>query len=257
MQLNDPHAVPIRKGPPRPQDAIPPFPVSASSYEITSEDDIGDLLTILSASGEAISMYAAGSREAVLGRILSVDPELPHFVMEFSPGSALPPGKTTFVAPLPTAKLQFRLTDQEWHALPGKPHLIQMTFPETCAVMNRRSSERMETPLGANFTATLTLGSNTVEMTIYDISQGGVGLRCAKHLAKGLLRGRKLRDVQLELGSDTIHVAEMEIRFTRAYRSFLLGEQVHLGCMFLNLAPEEADKIKNVVQVSSPLRRPG
>ena len=66
MLLNESTAVPVRKGPPRPQDAIAPIPAAANSYDMTTEDDIGDVLTLLAASGEAISMYAAGSREAIL-----------------------------------------------------------------------------------------------------------------------------------------------------------------------------------------------
>jgi len=238
MQLNEHHAVPIRKGPPRPQDALAPFIASASSFDMTSEDDIGDALTLLAASGDAISMYVPGSREPVLGRILSVDPQLPHFVMELNAGSVLQPGKVTFVSLLRTAKLQFKLSDQEWKPVPGKPQLIPMTFPETCTVLNRRASERVETPLGANFMATFELNGHRYELPIYDFSLGGIGLRCSKIEAKGLLKGRKIPEVILELGPDIEIATELEVRFTRGFRSFLLGEQLHIGCKFINMTPE-------------------
>lgn len=243
MQLHEHHAVPIRKGPPRPQDALAPFLATASSYEMTSEDDIGDALTLLAASGDAISMYAAGSRDAVLGRILSVDPELPHFVMELNEGGVLQPGKVTFVSWLRTAKLQFRLSNQEWNPVPGKPHLIPMTFPETCSVLDRRASERVETPLGANFMASFVLNGHTYELPIYDLSLGGIGLRCSKIEAKGLLKGRKIPEVVLQLGEDIEIATELEVRFTRGFRSFLLGEQLHIGCMFINVAAETAAQL--------------
>lgn len=238
MQLNEHHAVPIRKGPPRPQDALAPFIASASSFDMTSEDDIGDALTLLAASGDAISMYVPGSREPVLGRILSVDPQLPHFVMELNAGSVLQPGKVTFVSWLRTAKLQFKLSDQEWKPVPGKPQLIPMTFPETCTVLNRRASERVETPLGANFMAAFELNGHRYELPIYDFSLGGIGLRCSKIEAKGLLKGRKIPEVVLELGPDVEIATELEVRFTRGFRSFLLGEQLHIGCKFINMTPE-------------------
>jgi flagellar brake protein len=243
MQLHEHHAIPIRKGPPRPQDALAPFLATASSYEMTSEDDIGDALTLLAASGDAISMYAAGSRDVVLGRILSVDPELPHFVMELNEGGVLQPGKVTFVSWLRTAKLQFRLSSQEWNPVPGKPHLIPMTFPETCAVLDRRASERVETPLGANFMASFVLNSHTYELPIYDLSLGGIGLRCSKLEAKGLLKGRKIPEVVLQLGEDIEIATELEVRFTRGFRSFLLGEQLHIGCMFINVAAQTAAQL--------------
>lgn len=249
MLTSESKAIPVRKGAPRPQDAIAPFPPSANSYDVTGEDEIGDALTLLAANGDAISIYALGSREPVLARILSVDPELPHFVMELNEGSTLQPGKLTFVTVLGNAKMQFRLADPEWGTLPGKPQLVPMTFPETCTVMNRRAFERLETPVGANFLASFELnGTTSYEISIYDFSLGGLGLRCSKLEAKGLLRGRKLRDVMLDMGEETITVAEMEVRVTRAFRSFLLGEQLHIGCRFLSIAPDEESKLKSIVE---------
>lgn len=247
MQLIEPIAVPIRKGPPRPQDAIDPMPATAHPHAMTDIDDIGDALTLLAESGDAISMYAAGSRQAMLGRIFFVDPELPDFVIELNEGVTLPPGTITFVAWLRTAKLQFRLTDKAWKPQPGKPNMIPMTFPESCDVLNRRETERQETPLGAIFTAMFVMNGNPYELPLHDLSRGGVGLRCAKGEAKGLIRGRKLQDVRLDLGSETVIVPEMEIRLTRSYRSFLLGEQMHIGCKFLNLSPESESIIAGLL----------
>jgi c-di-GMP-binding flagellar brake protein YcgR len=253
MLLNEHTAIPIRKGPPRPQDAIAPFPPSANSYEMTTEDEIGDALTLLATHGDAISMYAPGSREPVLGRILSVDPELPHFVMELNEGLTLQPGKVTFVAVLGNAKLQFRLSHADWSPLAGKPQLIPMVFPETCTVLNRRSNERVETPLGASFTATFELnGITRQDLAIYDFSLGGIGLHCSKNEAKGLLKGRKLLAVQLELGPDTVIVTDLEVRYTRPFRSFLMGEQLHVGCKFINLAPEAESELKRLLQATTP-----
>jgi c-di-GMP-binding flagellar brake protein YcgR len=184
----------------------------------------------------------------VLGRILSVDPELPHFVMELNEGETLPHGNITFVACLRTAKLQFRLSDAAWRPLPGQPQHIPMTFPETCAVLNRRSAERVETPLGANFMASFVMAGNVPhKLTLLDLSLRGIGLRCSKRDAQGLLKGRKLRDVLLELGSETVVIEELEIRTRRAFRSFLLGEQLNIGCMFTSLSPEAEDQIQRVL----------
>jgi c-di-GMP-binding flagellar brake protein YcgR len=250
MSLNEHHAVPVRKGPPRPQDAISQIPAAANFYEMTGEDEIGDTLTQLADSGDAISMYVPGSREVVLGRILSVDPELPHFVMELNEGMSLQPGKVTFVTCLRSAKLQFRLSSQEWCALPGQPQHIPMTFPETCAVLNRRAFERVETPLGISCMASFVMNNSTeYELPVYDISLGGLSLHCAKLNAKGLIKGRKLHDVLLELGDETVEVAELEVRYTRPFRSFLLGEQVHLGCMITSLAPDEQGKLGHILEV--------
>lgn len=215
---------------------------------MTSEDEIGDALTNLATYGDAIAMYSPGSREPVLGRILSVDPEQPHFVMELNEGSALPPGKITFVTVLGNAKMQFRLSSTDWKSTPGNPYLIPMVFPEACTVLNRRAFERVETPVGAVFQASFVMnGTTPYELTIFDLAQGGLGLRGAKYELKGLLRGRKIVDVVLNLNEEEVVVAEMEVRVTRSVRSFLLGEQLHLGCKFNSIAPEEERKLKAIL----------
>lgn len=247
MLPNETAAASIRKGPPRPQDAITPIPAAATTHEMASEDDIGDTLTLLASHGDAISMYTSGNRQAVLGRILSVDPELPHFVMELNEGAVLAPGKVTFVAVLRTAKLQFRLSSQEWASVPGQPQLIPMVFPETCAVLDRRSSERVETPLGVNFTAVMEIHGTPHEWSVYDFSLDGIGLHCSKSEAKGLLKGRKLPEVHLQLEEETVVVTELEIRFTRAFRSFLAGDQIHIGCKFVDMTPEARGEIKSLI----------
>ncbi|WP_229506903.1 flagellar brake protein [Pseudoduganella rivuli] len=248
MLLNDPNPASIRKGPPRPQDATDPIPATAKSHDMADVDDIGDALTLLAYSGDAISMYAAGSRTVILGRILSVDPELPHFVIELNAGEKLPPGKVTFVAWLRNAKLQFELTDKNWRSAPALPHQVPLTFPETCEVLNRRESTRQETPVGVTFMASFVMNGNPYELPLHDFSVGGIGLRCAKNEAKGLFKGRKLQDVRLDLGPETIIVTEMEIRLTRPYRSFLLGEQLHIGCKFINLDPEMQSRIASLLE---------
>ena len=215
---------------------------------MTSEDEIGDALTLLAVSGDAISMYISGTREPVLGRILSVDPELPHFVMELNEGETLPAGKITFVAVLPNAKVQFRLTSQDWASVPGQPQLIPMVFPETCSILDRRTSERMETPLGVNFMASAEILDKMHEWSIFDFSMGGIGLRCSKIEAKGLLKGRKLPNMQLELEDGSFVVIDVEVRFTRTFRSFLLGEQTHIGCMFVNMTPEKESELKALLE---------
>lgn len=238
MSLHEHTAASIRRGPPRPQDAIAPFSATGTAYEIKGEDPIGDTLTLLAEHGDAISMYAAGSREPVLGRILSVDPELPHFVMELNAGETLAGGNVTFVASLGTAKLQFKLSKPDWTPQPSQSQLIPMVFPEVCVVLNRRAHERVETPVGMTFQAFFELNQHHYELPIFDFSLGGFGLQCTKAAAKGLLKGRKLLQVRMELGEDLEVVADLEVRFTRALHSFLLGDQLHIGCMFINRTPE-------------------
>ncbi len=254
--MNDPIPNDMRKGPPRPQDSVEPIAPGSKPHEMTDPDDIGDSLTILAENGDAISIYPSVNTDVILGRIFSVDPELPHFVLELNEGQQIPPGEAIFVTWLRSAKLQFKLSHEAWTAQPEQPHLIPLVFPERCLVLNRRSSARLETPLGVYFTASFVMHGKPHELQLYDLSLGGVGMRCAPRDAQGLHVGRKLQRVRIELGEDTVVIADLEIRLSRTYRSFLLGEQVQIGCQFLSLSPMmQEELVRQIDRLNSRMKR--
>ncbi|MGH8855915.1 MAG: PilZ domain-containing protein, partial [Telluria sp.] len=85
--LATPH---IRKGPPKASDALNRIGDKAQPHHMRDPFDIGEVLTALALSGEPVTVFPAGWIEPLLARIESVDPELPHFVIDFS-GAERPP----------------------------------------------------------------------------------------------------------------------------------------------------------------------
>lgn len=237
----------MRRGPPLLKDAVEPLPPGAHPHDMTDEHDIGDALTLLAQNGDPVSIYPEGSTNVVLARIKSVHPELPHFVLELNEGEFLPPGEATFVAWLRSSKMQFKLAYDQWTSKPGEPTLLPLDFPLRCQVLNRRSSVRLETPLGIYYMASFVLNGMPYELQLYDFSAGGVGMRAAPRDAVGLHVGRKLQRVRLELGPETVMIADLEVRLSRTFRSFLLGEQVQIGCQFVNLSPAMEEELKRLL----------
>ncbi len=221
--------------------------MGSKPHEMTDEHDIGDALTLLSDTGEPVSIYPSSATNVVMARIKSVDPEKPYFVIELNEGEFLPPGDATFVAWLRSAKIQFTLTSAEWSSKPNEPTLIPLEFPLKCLVLNRRASTRLETPLGVYYMASFVMNGKPYELQLYDFSAGGVGMRAAPRDAVGLHVGRKLQRVRLELGPDKVMIADLEIRLSRTFRSFLLGEQVQIGCQFINLSPTMEEELKRLL----------
>ncbi len=245
---------PNRKGPPRPADQIERIGINAGAHEMEDIDQIGDSLQWIAERGEAVSIYTTGSSTPVLGRILWVHPEEPHFMLELNEGVELPPGRCTFVALLQSARFQFELRG-DWDAMPGHPTYVPASFPERAMVLNRRSATRLETPLAGAFTASFVLFGTPYELQLYDVSAGGVGMRCSPREAAGLHIGRKLQRVRLELGADTVVICDLEIRLARRFRSFLLGEQLQLGCQFINLSPQMQQEVDRVLARMSAAKR--
>lgn len=214
---------------------------------MTDEHDIGDALTFLADSGEPVSIYPASATNVVMARLKSVDPDNPYFVLELNEGEFLPPGDATFVAWFRSAKIQFTLSSPDWAPKPNEPTLIPLEFPLRCMVLNRRASTRLETPLGVYYMASFVLNGKPYELQLYDFSAGGVGMRAAPRDAVGLHVGRKLQRVRLELGPDSVMIADLEVRLSRTFRSFLLGEQVQIGCQFINLSPAMHEELKRLL----------
>ena len=195
--VNESAAPLIRKGPPKPNDALQRIGSTAEPHEMRDPFDIGEALTSLSLSGEPVTVFPAGWIEPLLARIESVDPELPHFVLDFTGSERPPAGKATLIASLGgNAKLQFEL-DQSWKPLPDNRMHVAAEFPPSCLVLNRRAARRVETPVGVNYMASFRLKGTQVDLPLYAFSQGGVGLRATPAQCFGLLGNRQTQHLDL------------------------------------------------------------
>ncbi|OFA03546.1 flagellar brake protein YcgR [Duganella phyllosphaerae] len=245
----------MRRGPPLLKDAVEPMPPGSQPHEMSDEHDIAEALSLLAQNGDPVSIHPASSTNVVLGRILSVHPELPHFTLELNEGEFIPPGEATFVAWLRSSKMQFKLAYDNWTPVPDQPTIIPLDFPLRCQVLNRRSSTRLETPLGIYYMASFVLNGKPYELQLYDFSAGGVGMRAPPRDTVGLHVGRKLQRVRLELGPDTVMIADLAVRLSRTFRSFLLGEQVQIGCQFINLSPAMQEELTRKLQELNATRQ--
>jgi c-di-GMP-binding flagellar brake protein YcgR len=96
----------------------------------------------------------------------------------------------------------------------------------------------------------LRLGTRQVthfELPLYDFSCGGVGLRATPAEAYELHVGKKLEGVQLDLGPSLTIQADLEVRLLRPFRTFLLGEQVQIGCRISNIDMVMRQKLERAV----------
>ena len=253
--MTDTPSRPPRKGPPRPSDVLARIGPDLSPHEMRDPFDIGETFATLAESGEALTIFVAGRIEPMLARIDSVDPDEPHFVLDIAGDEAMPPGRATFVAALGgNAKLQFDL-ESDWTAQPGQPNLLPAVFPESCLVLNRRAAPRLDTPVNGNYAATFTLMNKQYELPLCDYSVGGVGLRATPEEAAGLYLGRKLKSVRLQLGPALAIVADLEIRLRRPFRTFLLGDQVQIGCAFDNIDMQMQQNLHRLVISNRPRER--
>jgi hypothetical protein len=234
-------------------DIVEPIPLASAPHEIAEPAAIGEALQTLYDRGEPVTIYPKGTGAPVLARLHALDATAAVFTLRLGDGILLPEGPCTFVSRLDSARFQFEL-EGDWTPLPGAPSLVPAPFPSTCLVLNRRASKRLETPVVGNYTASFVMFGMPYEMQLYDVAAGGIGMRCAPRDAPGLHIGRRLQRVRLEL-NDTVVICDLEVRLSRRFRSFLLGEQVQIGCRFVNLSPPMQTLVDGAIKKMSAGRR--
>jgi c-di-GMP-binding flagellar brake protein YcgR len=236
----------MRKGPPKPADAVDRITLTASAHEMRDPFEIGEALSTLADIGEAVTVYPHGHDLAV-GRIERADLETRRFALDLVGDAVLPEGRAVFVASLGgNAKIQFEL-DADWAIVPGQAHLVELPFPSACMVLNRRAEERLDIPVGVDYGARFTMLGKVFEMPLYDFSRGGVALRATPEQAYELFVGKKLEAVQLDLGPTLRITADLEVRLLRPFRTFLLGQQVQVGCRISNIAMQMRQSLDRAV----------
>ncbi len=238
----------MRKGPPKPADAVDRIHPNAGAHDMRDPFDIGDALTTLALTGEPVTVYPYG-QDIALARIDSVDPEGKVFTLDLvEPGAALD-RKIVFAAALGgNAKIQFELElEADPATVADRPGLLQFPLPEVCLVLNRRAEPRLESPVGMSYGARFALMGKVFEMPLYDFSRGGVGLRATPEQAMELYVGKKLEGVLLEMGSSLLVSADLEVRLLRPFRTFLLGQQVQVGCRISNISMQMRQTLERAV----------
>jgi c-di-GMP-binding flagellar brake protein YcgR len=247
--LTDLDFAPVRKGPPRLSDAVERIGQHPNAHHMRDPYDIGEVLCQLALTGEPVTVYFPQHGMA-MARIEHVDTDHDTFAIDMDGDVPSQCGKPVFVAALGNnAKLEFEL-DQEWRGLPNASHLVMSPFPATCRVLNRRAEQRLELPVGGNHSARFTVSQTRFEFPLCDFSINGVGFRGSPEQAKSLHVGRQLKNVELELGSSQIVIADLEIRLLRPFRTFLLGRQVQVGCRIADMSAQMRANLDLAVQAA-------
>jgi len=236
----------MRKGPPKSAEAVERITLTSVAHEMRDSIDIADALTTLALTGEPVTVYPYG-QDFVMARIDAVDVERRLFTLDLADDVVPAEGRTVFVAGLGgNAKIQFEV-HAHWDIVPGHPNLVQLPLPESCLTLNRRAEPRLESPVGMNYGARFVLLGKVFEMPLYDFSRGGVGLRATPDQALELYIGKKLEGVALEMGTSLMVTADLEVRLLRPFRTFLLGQQVQVGCRISNITMQMRQTLDRAV----------
>lgn len=209
-------------------------------YRITAAREIEFVLQNIAKDGSRIALYYSDEDDFILTRLLGVDAT--GLWLEKRPSAkenkrVLDSNKLIFVSSHFQVKVQFTAEHVSVTTYHDQPAFF-MRLPKSIHRLQRREYFRLTTPVSdpllCVIPATETVEHNPHEVTIMDISGGGVGLTCAEQDTV-LVPGHTYENCRidlLDLGefNGTIEVKNLVVLSTHA------GQTVRrAGCEFKNL----------------------
>ncbi|MBV8379516.1 MAG: flagellar brake protein [Paucibacter sp.] len=244
-----------------PVEAIAPIDagLEVTPYRIGEAAAVAATLCLLADDADLVSFHLGDGAAPLAGRIVEVLPALGRMVIEASCQVAPGARAATCVAMPRGVKLQFQ-TELQWLPEEGAaaPGLLRGTaaLPDQIIHLQRRSTPRLDVPLGATLRAEFTVLGRPRIFSVDDLSLGGVGLRGPVEEGHSILVGQTLA-ARLVLEDRTALTVPLEVRSRRPFRSFLAGPQLHLGCRFAGLSDAASGELRALLERLEMERRRG
>lgn len=204
------------------------------------------VIEALAAQGESVVALLDG--ELVFrSRLRFVDPGRQFIVVEPSADAAanaalLAQPRAIFLAEWGEWRIELAVTDPRQTVHEGAA-AIRLRFPEAISSHRRRTLERI--PVSPELAVQCVAGGASVisfEGTIFDISQGGVGV--LQYDPKVMLEpGMVLEGCRIERPGGVPAIVDLEVRYTRPVILADGSRAQRAGCRFLNLSPASIELI--------------
>lgn len=191
-----------------------------------------------------VTVYLDSGRYFFLSTILAVDdrkrcifldaprqPELYKYALEAR--------QSTLTAMLDQVKIQFRLPPLSAHSWENRP-VLMADLPTRLLRLQRREFFRINTPLNPALSAKLVRYRNNGSAEIFDfplrdISGGGICLLGAIEHADSFSLGELFADCRLDIPGESVLSVNLRICEISRVDSLNRGQQLRLGCEFVNL----------------------
>lgn len=240
--------------PPSAPSNLTPVDVQATDpapLRLTAPELIAQALLPLLRQPATLAIHAAPadglSAPVGMGRVEMVDATTARMGIEAEDAVLLPndPGGTAWlcVTQLQGVKAQFTVHGI-WQVDAAGQMRLETSLPTELIKLQRRRHARIEAPVGQSYRAEFVLDRRHYALVVDDMSLGGVGLRAAPKEVTLLQVGRRIKQVVIELGHGGTLRVDLEVRSRRKFTSYLVGEQMHIGCSFASLPADAGEQLK-------------
>jgi c-di-GMP-binding flagellar brake protein YcgR len=212
-------------------------------YLVESATERLFILRAVMQRNELITAYFNQGRDFLLTSVLAVDGS--QVILDFGTNEAAnskiqQTHKIIFVTSLDKVKTQFTADHIDKVRYEGRD-AFRIKFPAALLKIQRREYYRLATPLGNPLKCTLDVaGRGPVELTVADISVGGVGISGPLGDFKPEL-GNVFPDGRIVLPEEGLIELDLEIRSVRDVTLRSGAKAWRFGCRFLDIAaPQQA-----------------
>ena len=182
------------------------------------------------AHSAAAAPLAEGQSPWGIASVVAVDAQARMLALLVTGLTQPPPASSLAIAHMAGAvRVQWCL-EGAWQPVDGGGWQLTTTWPVQLVQLQRRRHPRWSVPLGQNYSAIFLFGNRRCVIDIEDVSVAGVALRGSRAETAMLFVGRSLPRVQLHLPDGVVLEVALQVRARRRFHTFLLGEQVLIGC---------------------------
>lgn len=222
-----------------------------SQYMMHTRAEIGQVLRAISRQTEMVTAYFNHGQEFFLTAIADVDPNQGRLIVDCGADEAvnaraLAAGKILFVTSQDRVKVQFSVSRLERIQHQGKP-AFRAPFPAELLKLQRREYYRLAMPMGSPVVCVIPeAGNGRLEVTVADISVGGVGLS-GFPMVMALEIGQQFANCRIALAEEGTIASALEVRNIQEL-TLRNGTQVkRAGCQFIDLPPVHQAMIQRYI----------
>jgi flagellar brake protein len=216
------------------------------AYTLSSATEIAYQLRVLINRREMVTVYFGRGAQFLLTKLISADVDKKRFCFDPGPNpeinqQVLLSERTVFVAAPDGIKTQF-VCGRPREGQDKSGRLFICDFPAALIKMQRREYFRVDTPIANPIQCQIGLPVRR-KLPLHDVSLGGLSFLSASPLPE-MQRMALLTDCRIDLPGHGALTFDLEVRNQHPHWRAGGGQQLIIGCRFLNISP----RMQNLLQ---------
>ena len=227
-----------------------------SRFLLQSRAEILDVLRNLIRKGALITVHFDQGKSFLLTALLAISPDNERIFLDIGSDvemnrKALAAKRLVLTTVVDKVKVQFGLDALVMLQYEGRP-AFSSHLPPSLLRLQRREFFRLSTPIVApvNMLTTLRLPDGnklSVDIPLFDISCGGVGLMVEPPLAEFLERGGRLNDCRIMLPEEGLLTVDLLIRNKFDVSTRTGYHFVRIGCEYIDISAQKRGMVQRYI----------